>query len=216
MKRQYQIELDRIIADPQNHGKSLLIHSCCGPCSSYCLDYLSAYFRITIFYYNPNVHPKEEVALRIEEQKKVISHIKGHYPIDLIIGEYIPDLYFEAISGYEQEEEGSMRCYRCYEFRMREAAKLAADMGYDYFTTTLTISPHKNADWINEIGEKLEEEFGVKHLTSDFKKRNGYKISTEMSKAWGIYRQDYCGCVFSKKEARARRALQQSASKEEG
>ncbi|MDO5755858.1 MAG: epoxyqueuosine reductase QueH [Tissierellia bacterium] len=204
MKINYQKKLDEIIENEENHGKKLLIHSCCGPCSSYVLEYLSRYFRIIVFYYNPNIYPAKEIDLRIHEQREVISHIQGKYPVELKIGEYCPEKYYRGIAGHEKEKEGSIRCYKCYQLRMEEAAKMAKEWNCDYYTTTLSISPHKRADWINEIGKEFEKIYGVKHLPSDFKKKGGYQRSVELSKKWQIYRQDYCGCVFSKKEKEER------------
>ncbi|QQK07007.1 epoxyqueuosine reductase QueH [Miniphocaeibacter halophilus] len=204
-KRNYQKELEKIITniDKENPPK-LLLHSCCGPCSSYVLEYLSQYFKITLFYYNPNIFPKKEYFIRLEEQKKVIKKIPSKYPIDLIEGEYIPKKYYDSIKGYEDLGEGTERCFRCYEFRMKQAAFLCKKYKMDYFTTTLSISPYKNANKINEIGEKIALEYKVKHLPSDFKKKGGYQRSIELSKIWNLYRQDYCGCIFSKNETEER------------
>ncbi len=200
-KINYQLKLNNIIDKIDvEKAPTLLLHSCCGPCSSYILEYLSEFFKITIFYYNPNIYPEEEYFIRLKEQKDVIKKIKGKYEIDLVEGEYDSKLYYNAIKGFENLGEGSDRCFSCYEFRMRQAAILSKKIGFDYFTTTLTISPYKNAAKVNEIGEKLEKEFGVKHLPSDFKKKGGYQRSIELSRKWNLYRQDYCGCIFSKNE----------------
>lgn len=200
-KTNYQKELDQLI-ERMEEGKvpTLLLHSCCAPCSSYVLEYLSDYFSITDFYYNPNIYPEEENAKRMEELKRLIHELPVKYPIRFVAGRYQPEEFYQAVKGLEHIPEGGERCFACYELRMREAAKLAAEGGYDYFTTTLTISPLKNAQKLNQIGEKLEKEYGVKHLPSDFKKKNGYKRSVELSDRYGLYRQDYCGCVFSKRE----------------
>lgn len=199
MNRNYQKELDNIIANiPEGETPSLLLHACCAPCSSYCLEYLTRYFSITILYYNPNISEETEYNKRINECKRLISLLPVKNKVSFIEGEYRPEVFEEMSKGLEDEPERGRRCYKCYELRMREAACVAADKGYDYFTTTLSISPHKNADWINEIGEKLEKEYGIKHLTSDFKKKNGYKRSIELSNEYNLYRQNFCGCVFSK------------------
>ncbi len=195
----YQKELDNLIKklSVEYRRPKLLIHSCCAPCSSYVLEYLSIYFEITIFYYNPNIHPKEEYIRRVEEQRNLIQVMPLHSEIRFIEGDFISSDYYEKIKGLESEPEGGERCFVCYELRLREAAKLAAEMGFEYFTTTLSISPHKNADKLNEIGEELALEYGVLYLPSDFKKKNGYKRSIELSKEYNLYRQDYCGCVYS-------------------
>ena len=204
-KINYQLKLNDIIKNINGDKvPTLLLHSCCGPCSSYILEYLSEFFQITIFYYNPNIYPEEEYYIRLKEQKDVIEKINGRYEVKLIEGEYDSKLYYDAIKGYEKLGEGSERCFSCYEFRMREAAILSKRFGFDFFTTTLTISPYKNAQKVNEIGGQLEKEFGVKHLPSDFKKKGGYQRSIELSKEWNLYRQDYCGCIFSKNEAEDR------------
>lgn len=203
----YQKKLDEILCNLQKKEEipTLLLHSCCAPCSSYVLEYLSNYFYITIFYYNPNIAPKEEYERRVEEQKKFISQLPVKYPISFIEGTYNQDDFYEAVKSFEHLKEGSERCYRCYALRLREAAVLAKEKGFDYFTTTLSISPYKNAAWLNEIGLKLEEELGASFLVSDFKKKNGYKRSIELSKEYGLYRQDYCGCIYSKLERESQR-----------
>ena len=199
-QRNYQKELDRILAECQAKVPRLFLHSCCAPCSSYVLEYLSQYFEITVYYYNPNIFPAEEYEKRVEEERKLIEAMNFVHPVDLIAAPYEPESFYQIAKGYEKEPEGGERCVRCYELRLREAARLAASLGYDYFTTTLTISPLKRADKLNEIGERLAEEYGVACLPSDFKKRNGYKRSIELSKEYGLYRQDYCGCVYSIRE----------------
>lgn len=201
-KRNYQRELEKILAEIEKSGQvpRLFLHSCCAPCSSYVLEYLSSYFQITDFFYNPNISPKEEYVKRAEELKHLIDEMPFvHKPV-FLEGDYCPEEFFKMAKGLENVPEGGERCFRCYRMRMEEAARLAAEGGYDYFTTTLSISPLKNAQKINEIGEELEKIYGVKHLPSDFKKKNGYKRSTELSGEYGLYRQNYCGCVFSKRE----------------
>ena len=198
----YQKELDKIIMQirSEDYRPSLLLHSCCAPCSSYVLEYLTKYFDMTIYYYNPNISPKEEYEKRIKEQKELIRAMPLGSEVTFVAGEYQPTKYYELVSGYEEEPEGGKRCFLCYELRLQEAAKLAKEKGYDYFTTTLSISPHKNAAKLNEIGERLAQQYGVKYLPSDFKKKNGYKRSIELSQAYHLYRQDYCGCIYSKIE----------------
>lgn len=198
----YQKELDQLIEKlvEQQYRPKLLIHSCCAPCSSYVLEYLSKYFEITIFYYNPNIYPEEEYIRRVEEQKQLIHAMPLELTIHFCKGNYQPSQYYQAVKGLEGEPEGGERCFVCYELRLREAAFLAQEGGYDYFTTTLSISPHKKSEKLNEIGNKLAVEFGVSYLPSDFKKRNGYKRSIELSKEYDLYRQDYCGCIFSMRD----------------
>ena len=179
---------------------TLLLHSCCAPCSSYVLEYLSQYFRITVFYYNPNIYPEEEYAMRVREQQEFIRRFPAKYPISFAEGSYDTERFYAVAKGLEELPEGGERCFRCYELRLREAGELAKEQGFDYFTTTLSISPLKNAEKLNEIGAKIGEELGIAYLYSDFKKKNGYKRSTELSREYGMYRQDYCGCVYSYRE----------------
>lgn len=197
----YQKELDNIIEGLSILSKppSLLIHSCCAPCSSYVLEYLSDFFYITIFYYNPNIYPEEEYIRRVEEQQRLIKSMPLRYPVNFQQGDYNSKDYYNIVKGLEDEPEGGERCFKCYEMRLREAAILAKEGAYDYFTTTLSISPHKNAVKLNEIGNKLGEEYGLRYLPSDFKKKNGYKRSIELSNEYDLYRQDYCGCIYSKR-----------------
>ena len=195
----YQKELDKVIESLSQQEKvpTLLLHSCCAPCSSYVLEYLSNYFGITVFYYNPNIYPDEEYEMRVREQQRFIRAFPAKHPIDFIEGAYDKERFYEMARGLEAVPEGGQRCFQCYELRLREAGELAKARGFDYFTTTLSISPMKNAEKLNEIGLRLAEELGVSYLSSDFKKRNGYKRSTELSREYGMYRQDYCGCVYS-------------------
>lgn len=258
--RNYQKELDKMINrisgktggwtadEDQIQPPRLFLHSCCAPCSSYVLEYLRAYFRITVFYYNPNISMQEEYRKRAAEQKRLIMAYNaeaerqeqagaysagtgrqeqtgvysaetkqreqtgvhnaeagetdaGHrvYPIEIVEGDYEPERFLEMAKGQEQCPEGGARCFDCYEMRLRKTAELALSGGYDYFTTTLSISPLKNAAKLNEIGERLAKEYGVIWLPSDFKKRGGYQRSIELSKEYDLYRQDYCGCVFSRR-----------------
>jgi predicted adenine nucleotide alpha hydrolase (AANH) superfamily ATPase len=204
----YQKELEKIIAKAQQEGRvpRLFLHSCCAPCSSYVLEYLSQYFAITVFFYNPNISPKEEYQKRVAEIQRLIAQMRDNakfiHPVEFVEGEYRPQDFYEMAKGLEDVEEGGERCFLCYRMRMEAAAKLAAEGGYDYFTTTLTISPLKNAAKINEIGEELAGIYEVAHLPSDFKKKNGYKRSIELSHEYELYRQNYCGCVYSRRDAK--------------
>ncbi len=206
-KRNYQKEMEKIIAEEEGRGHvpSLLLHSCCAPCSSAVLEKLTDHFRITILYYNPNISPQEEYEKRVKELKQLLEELPQKYPVRLIEGEYDPRQFYEAVKGLEQIPEGGERCFACYRLRLEEAAAYAAKLGNDYFTTTLTISPLKNTEKLNEIGEELAGKYGVTCLPSDFKKKDGYKRSIQLSAEYGLYRQDFCGCVFSKREAEQRR-----------
>lgn len=199
----YQKELDKILSGLPEQPLRLFLHSCCAPCSSYCLEYLCKYFEITVFYYNPNISAEFEYRKRVEEQKRLIASYneeKKGYPISVVEGDYEPSRFFEIAKGYEDCPEGGERCSRCFDLRLRETAVRAKEGGYDYFATTLTISPLKNAAKLNEIGFALSEEYDVAWLPSDFKKKNGYKRSIELSAQYDLYRQDYCGCAYSKAE----------------
>ena len=210
MNRNYQKELDSIIADIVKSGikKKLLLHVCCAPCSSYCLTYLANYFDIVTDFYNPNIAPIEEFNKRADEFKRFVSEIQDKESgvfskatdIQVNISEYEPERFYEIAKGLEEVNEGGERCFKCYRLRMEHAAKMAAEIGADYFTTTLSISPLKNASKINEIGEELANVYGVLHLPSDFKKKEGYKRSIELSREYDLYRQNYCGCVYSKRD----------------
>ena len=200
--RNYQKELDKIIEKIGDKAPRLFLHSCCAPCSSYVLEYLRQYFRITVFYYNPNITEDAEFSKRVEEQKRLIAaynKAQGH-SIEIVEGDYEPECFFEMAKGLKDCPEGGERCFACYELRLRETAKRASAGAYDYFTTTLTISPLKNAVKLNEIGERLAEEYYVNWLPSDFKKRGGYQRSIELSKEYDLYRQNYCGCVYSREQ----------------
>ncbi len=201
-KVNYQRELDRLIKqfESENRVPTLLIHSCCAPCSSYVLEYLSQHFEITVFYYNPNIYPESEYTKRILEQQKLIRDMKFKHPVSFLAGKYDKERFYAMAAGMEDLREGGARCMKCYELRLAEAARKAAAGNFDYFTTTLSISPMKNAQKLNEIGLRVGNEYGVAYLVSDFKKKNGYKRSIELSKEYGLYRQDYCGCEFSLRE----------------
>ena len=197
MKINYQIILDKEIQALDGRRPSLLLHSCCGPCSTYVLEYLSQYFNITVFYYNPNIYPPEEFEKRTVEQKKLIEKMFSDNSVGFVEGQYDDDRFYETVKGLEYVPEDGERCFKCYRLRLEETAKKAQEGDFEYFTTTLSISPHKNAQKLNEIGEAVAKEYGLKYLLSDFKKKNGYKRSCELSAQYEIYRQDYCGCVFS-------------------
>ena len=202
-KVNYQKILDQIIEKHEKEGNRplLLLHACCAPCSSYVLEYLHRYFRILLCYYNPNIYPEAEYRKRVEELKRFVKEAGYEEDTLLLEGPYDPERFFAMAKGMEDLPERGERCRACYRLRMEEAAAQAARHHADYFTTTLSISPHKNADWINEIGEELAAGYGVAHLPSDFKKKSGYLRSIELSKKYGLYRQDYCGCIFSRREA---------------
>ncbi len=202
MNINYQKVLEKTLEENQKNGKipTLLLHSCCAPCSSYCLEYLSNYFYITVFYYNPNIYPDEEYKKRVEEQKEFIRKFPAKYEISFLEGAYDKEKFYAMAKGLEEVKEGGERCFLCYELRLREAAEFAKRLGMDYFTTTLSISPLKNAAKLNEIGGMLEQEYGVSYLYSDFKKKGGYQRSVALSNEYGMYRQYYCGCVFSKNQ----------------
>lgn len=198
----YQKKMEEIIAKYCKDGKipRLLLHSCCAPCSSYCLQYLAEYFYITVLYYNPNIYPPEEYTMRVAEQERFIHDFSTKYPVSFVEIDYKPEEFYRMAKGMEELPEGGERCFVCYELRLKRTAEYAVEHGFDFFTTTLSISPMKNAKKLNEIGELLEEQYGVKYLFSDFKKKNGYKKSTEISKEYNMYRQYYCGCVYSKRQ----------------
>lgn len=200
-KINYQNQLDRIIENisPEKPPR-LLLHSCCAPCSSYTLEYLSRYFDITVYYFNPNISPKREFDKRFEEQKRLISQMPFKNRVTLVEGDYNYDDFLEIAKGLENVPEGGERCFRCYKMRLESTARLAKEQGFDYFCTTLSISPLKNSQKINELGFGLEEKYGVKWLPSDFKKREGYKRSIQLSREYSLYRQNFCGCVFSKNQ----------------
>lgn len=194
----YQKELDKLI-DGFNNRPALLLHACCAPCSSYCLEYLTQYFDITVYFYNPNISEDTEYKMRKEELKRFISEYGFENEVRVIEGDYTPDEFYNIAKGLEKCPERGERCMKCYELRLRKTALLAKELGSDYFCTTLSISPLKDANKINEIGYGLQEETGVSWLPSDFKKNNGYKRSIELSAEYNLYRQNYCGCIFSKK-----------------
>lgn len=204
-KINYRIKQEKILKTLDvNDPPRLLLHSCCAPCSSAVLEYLSEYFSITVLYFNPNIYPEEEFLHRISEQKRLIAELPCKNPVSFEEHGWQQERFYTAVKGLENIREGGERCFACYKLRLEETARLAADGGYDYFTTTLSVSPYKNASKLNEIGEELAEKYGVAHLPSDFKKKNGYKRSIELSDQYGLYRQNYCGCIFSQNERRLR------------
>ncbi len=194
MKTNYQILTDQCVAAlPPRPKPALLLHSCCGPCSSYVLEYLTRYFDVTLLYYNPNIQPEAEYEKRLFWQREVLKRL----PAKIMECDYDGAAFEAAAAGYESEPEGGERCTRCFLLRMEETAKRAAAGGFDWFCTTLTVSPHKDAERINRIGAALEERCGVRWLPSDFKKRDGYLRSIRLAREYGLYRQDWCGCAFS-------------------
>lgn len=197
-KINYQKELDKITDSLNGDVPKLFLHSCCAPCSSYTLEYLSNYFDITAYYFNPNISPKAEFDKRYAEQKRLIEALPSKHPIKLVCGEYDYNDFLKIAKGYENVPEGGERCFRCYRMRLESTAKLAKEQGFDYFCTTLSISPLKNSQKINEIGYEVAEKYGIKWLPSNFKKKEGYKRSIELSREYQLYRQNFCGCVFSK------------------
>lgn len=222
-----QEEMDKLIAEPDTRGKTLLLQACCAPCSSYVLTYLRSTFRITVLYFNPNITAEEEYRKRAKEEQRFIDALNAEleagqaraqdengegdageqpFPINYIDGRYAPSEFLEAVKGYEDCPEGGDRCAICFRMRLAETAKLAAEGGYNYFATTLTLSPLKNAELINVIGAEEGAKYGANYLPSNFKKKNGNKRSIELSKEYGLYRQDYCGCSFSKAERERQKA----------
>ncbi len=194
-----QKALEKIIEENRKAGikPTLLLHACCAPCSSYCIEYLHEHFDITLFFYNPNIHPAEEYSYRASELKRLVREMELDIPV--LEAENDTDSFYALAKGREDVREGGARCFDCYRLRLEKAAALAKEKGFDYFTTTLSISPLKNSAKLREIGLELEEKYGVKNLPSDFKKKEGYKRSIELSKKYSLYRQNYCGCEFSKK-----------------
>lgn len=201
MNRNYQKELDTLIEKNKLTAvrPKLMLHACCACCASFVLEYLVEHFEIYILYYNPNITDSSEYEYRQREVRRLINEMLPDSDVKIVECDYTPDDYLRYVSGLEAEREGGARCTKCFDMRLRATAKKALEYGCDYFATTLTISPLKNANVINSIGEELSKEFGVKYLASDFKKKNGYKRSIELSKEYNLYRQNYCGCEFSKK-----------------
>ena len=195
MKTNYQLELDKVLKNLNGRKPKLLIHSCCAPCSSYVLEYLNVYFDITILYYNPNIYPETEFYKRVAEQEKLVNAMGLSSEI-INIG-YNSDEFYSVVKGFEKEPEGGRRCEKCFYLRLEKTAQIAKERGFDYFTTTLSVSPLKNEQILNQIGKQLSEKYDIPYLYSDFKKKNGYKRTIELSKKYELYRQNYCGCIFS-------------------
>lgn len=211
--RNFSKELDNLMHDENNRGKRLFLHACCAPCSSYCLELLRQFFSVTVFYYNPNITYEPEYRKRVEEEKRLIdtyNKFDDGFEISYIDGDYEPARFLEAAKGLEDCPEGGERCKKCFRLRLEETARKAKEGKFDYFTTTLTISPLKNASLLNEIGEELAKEYGIRWMPSDFKKKDGYKRSIELSKEFDLYRQDYCGCAFSKAEREKAKAEEEN------
>ena len=222
-RRNYQKELEDMLAriDADGHVPSLLLHACCAPCSSYCLTVLAEHFHVTVYYYNPNITEAAEFEKRAEELRRLVRELPVKYPVNVVVPEYRPEEFYEIAKGLEQEPERGKRCEACFRLRLSHAAKAAAEMGAEYYATTLTISPQKDAELLNRIGEETAAELvGLladadsaegntdenfpKYLASDFKKKGGYAESVRLSEVYGLYRQNYCGCVYSKRDAIAR------------
>ena len=200
LKENYQKKLDEIIAYNQRNNSipSLLLHSCCAPCSSYCIEYLSQYFDITLYFYNPNISYKEEFTKRADELTRLINSMPLARKVNLVIEHFNPNEFYEIAKGLEKEPERGARCEKCFYLRLKQTAQYAKSYNYDYFSTTLSISPHKDAQLLNKLGEKISSIYNVNYLFSDFKKKNGYKRSIELSNEYDLYRQNYCGCIYSK------------------
>lgn len=198
----YQKEFEKIVKEKDALGikPTVLLHSCCAPCSTACLERLTEFFNVTVFYYNPNIYPETEYSHRVSEQKRFITEMYGENKVGFIEGEFEPKEFYTAVKGLENEPEGSLRCFECYKLRLEKTAITAKANGFDYFTTTLTLSPLKNSAKLNEIGFESAKKYGVKFLPSDFKKKNGFLRSTELSRQYGLYRQNYCGCIFSQRD----------------
>ncbi len=204
-KVNYQKILEDTIKEHESKSEvpTLLLHSCCAPCSSYVLEYLTKYFSITDFYYNPNIYPEAEYDHRVKELGRFIEEYPAQHPVTYEVGAYDSERFYDAVKGFENEPERGKRCEICFRLRLEESAKKARELGCDYFTTTLSISPMKDAALLNSLGAEIGEKYGVAYLYSDFKKKGGYLRSTQLSEEYGLYRQDYCGCVFSKREREA-------------
>ena len=207
-QQNYQKELDKIISGLNGRRPKLLLHACCAPCSSYVLEYLSRYFQITLFYYNPNISPESEYRYRVAEVERLVAQMLPESDVTVVEGRYDPERFAQAVQGLEGEPEGGKRCMVCYRLRLEETARQAQALGCEFFTTTLSISPLKNARALNEIGEALAPIYETRYLVSDFKKREGYKRSIQLSAEYQLYRQDYCGCIYSKLEREANKRRQ--------
>ena len=209
-KKNYNLEMENIIKSLNGERKSLMLHSCCGPCSSGCLERLDDAFDITVLYYNPNIDTEGEFNHRAEEQKELLDKMDLKNEVNLKVIDYDSGEFYKAVKGYEKCREGGERCEKCFRLRLEKTAEEAKNAGCEYFTTTLSISPYKNAELLNKIGEEVAEKYGIKYLYSDFKKKNGYKRSIELSHKFDMYRQEYCGCIFSKVEMEEKRKNSES------
>lgn len=198
----YNLLMEEEIKKVKDKEKTLLLHACCAPCSSAVIETLGNIFKITILYYNPNITDEVEYKKRLNEIHEFIKKFKTKYEITILDGRYNPNEFFDIAKGLENEKERGRRCYKCYSLRLEETAKIAKEKGFDYFTTTLSLSPYKNSNWINEIGKNLNDKYNINFLYSDFKKKNGYKRSIELSREYNLYRQDYCGCIYSKRDSK--------------
>ena len=198
-RHDYQSDMERLLESLEREGRAptLLLQDCCAPCGSYVIGLLSGYFRVTVLFYNPNIYPESEYRKRLGEVRRLLGLMETKYPVELMECPYDAERFCDCVAGYEAEPEGGARCTRCFRLRLGETARLARERGFEYFATTLSVSPHKNADLLNAIGEEWSRETGVRYLASDFKKRDGYKKSILLSRQYGLYRQDYCGCEFS-------------------
>ncbi len=211
-KENYSLLLEKTLEQIKNDNTrpSLLLHACCAPCSSYVLEYLANYFDITLFFFNPNISPESEYEFRLNELRRLIGEMPLPPSVKIMSGRYCPEEFYGMAKGLEALPEGGSRCYGCYRLRLSETARIAKENGFDYFTTTLSISPYKNAEWLNSIGKDEGEKYGISYLFSDFKKKNGYKRSCELSELYSLYRQDYCGCEFSKQESENRKKYKEN------
>lgn len=214
LKKNYSLETDRLLSEKDM--PTVLLHCCCAPCSSTVLERIADKAKVTVFFFNPNISPADEYEKRLTELKRLISEMKPENPIELLETEYDPQEFFNAVKGLENIPEGGERCRKCFELRLGRTAKEAAAHRFDLFATTLTISPLKNAEVLNEVGEEKAKEAGAEWLPSDFKKKDGYKRSVELSAKYELYRQDYCGCVFSKREAEERKKRLEKAYNGQG
>ena len=196
-KINYQKKLDEIILNLESKVPKLLLHACCAPCSSYVMEYLSNFFFITVLFYNPNIYPREEYTKRADELKRLIESQPHRHPVSYAICDFDSEEFYSAIHGLEACPEGGERCKKCYRLRLTKAAQYAKEQGFDYFASTLSISPLKNSQILNSIGEEISKIYGVSHLPNDFKKKEGYKRSLELSREYNLYRQNYCGCIYS-------------------
>lgn len=204
----YNVEMEKILEEikKSNITPKLLLHSCCAPCSSHVISVLTNYFDITILYYNPNIEPFEEYKKRKQEEIRFINEFPNKNKLDIIDCDYDNNIFHEMSKGLEQEKEGGARCVKCYHLRLDKTASIAKELNYDYFATTLTVSPLKNSEKLNTIGLFLENKYNIKYLVSDFKKKEGYKHSIELAKKYDLYRQDYCGCIYSKEQRELEKA----------